>query len=577
MLILLAIFLLLLIPSAMLILYLARPKFGIQWLLAVLGVLVVWPMVLLARTNTPQLIALFSWKPETLFPLSPALLIDGISWPFALALVTLALSLMLTSVAQLGRSTGIVPSQAPPAEIIEVPGEADSSVGINPEENPRIIEEDPASNWPSWAGILILTSLGLVAVTAGNLLTLLLAWAALDIFELVILLGQVLQSSIRERIVLAFSARVAGIATLLLAGIVLWSKGGLLTFDAISPQVSLYLVLAAGLRLGILPLLLPFIQELPLRRGLGTALRLIPASASLILLARVSTVGVSGEAIPLLLGLSALAGLFSARNWLVAPNELSGRPYWILGTASLAIAAAILAHPGASLAWGIASLFSGGLVFSASLRHRNLIPIFALALLNISALPFSPTWQGTSLYQFAPPIAPTINPILSYLFELSFLITQSIMLAGFLRHSLRGLVPVSNEPSPRVERWVWLLYPIGLVILPIAHLLIGWWLRPAVKEISLSGWIMGAVALGISALFWYLSLRNPSSLTLSRFTGATSRWSNLFSLDWLYRSLWGLFRIISRLIVVISIILEGEGGILWALVLLALIFVFLQR
>ncbi len=84
-------------------------------------------------------------------------------------------------------------------------------------------------------GILILTSLGLVAVTAGNMLTLLLAWAALDVIELVILLGQMLQSKSRERIILAFSARMAGIGTVLLAGIIPWSQGPSLSFECHFP------------------------------------------------------------------------------------------------------------------------------------------------------------------------------------------------------------------------------------------------------------------------------------------------------------------------------------------------------
>ena len=578
MLILIAIFILILIPFAMMVLYLARPKFHIQWLMAVLGILIVWPMVMIARTEIPQSIALFSWKPETLFPLSPSLLLDNISWPFALALVTLALSLMLTSVAQMGYSSGRVVSHTSGSIENELPGEPDGSIEANPEKNPIEAEkEDTSSNWRAWAGILILTSLGLVAVMAGNLLTLLLAWAALDIIELVILLGQTTQSSIRERIVLSFSARVAGIATLLLAAIVLWSKGGLLTFNAISSQVGLYLVLAAGLRLGVLPLHHLFSQEPPLKGGLGTALRLIPVSASLILLARVATVGIIGEAIPYLLGFSALAGLFAARNWLAAPDEISGRPYWILGTAALVVAATVQALPGASLAWGVASLFCGGLIFSTSLRHRYLIPILIFGVLNFSALPFTPAWQGINLYQFAPNQSHPYNLILSYVFSIIFLIIQSVILAGFLRHALRGLIPGSIEQSPTVERWVWLLYPIGLIILPVAHLLIGWWSLPAFNEIPLSGWILGAVALGIAAFVLYLSLRYPHASTLSNPTWIASSWNSIFSFNWLYRTLWGLFHTFSRLIATISMVLEGEGGILWALVLLALIFVFLQR
>src|SRR4030066_2196606 len=104
MLILLTIFLLLFIPFAMLILHLARPKFSIQGFLVVLAVLAGWPMVLLAKSAVPQTITLLRWQPVSFFPISPALLIDDISWYFALAVISLALTSVVTSIAQLGQS-----------------------------------------------------------------------------------------------------------------------------------------------------------------------------------------------------------------------------------------------------------------------------------------------------------------------------------------------------------------------------------------------------------------------------------------------------------------------------------------
>jgi len=85
-----AIFLLLLTPVAMVILHLLRPRLDkYQWLIAILGSFLAWPMVLLVRVNMPHSVTLLVWQPESLFPTSPSLLIDTISWPFALAMVSL--------------------------------------------------------------------------------------------------------------------------------------------------------------------------------------------------------------------------------------------------------------------------------------------------------------------------------------------------------------------------------------------------------------------------------------------------------------------------------------------------------
>lgn len=533
-------------------------------------------MVLLARADVPRVITLFSWEPATLFPVSPSLLIDDISWYFALALMSLSLSLIVTSISRLGQTHKSDLNQIQnKIGVIEGQGIPDEAISSG---KPVSIEEHGlTSNWQSWAGILVLTSLGLVAVTAGNMLTLLLAWAALDMIELVILLGQVIESKSRERIILAFTARMAGIGTVLLAGIIPWSQGIPLSFEAISQSTSIYLLLAAGLRLGVLPLHLPLIHVLPLRRGLGTVLRLVPAASSYILLVRVANIGVLGPATPYLLGLTALAGLYAAMNWMSARDELNGRPLWLIGTASLAVAAAILNHPTAAIAWSMASILSGGLIFSISMRHKNLIPIAFLGLINLSALPFSPTWLGTALYQNSSSFSEIIPPFLLYLFSFAFFLVHSLLLAGFIRHAIRGIFPSRERPVEHVERWVWFLYPIGLVFITVTHFLIGLWLHPNLNEIPFTGWIMGVSAVIISLLIWYIPWRYSQAFLPKDQPIKTSPLNNLFSLEWMYRLFWRLFRLITRLIALISTILEGDGGILWALVLFALIFVFLQR
>jgi hypothetical protein len=550
MLIFLAILTLLLTPLVMALTRLYRPRFGYQWILAVLGALIVWPMVLVSRLNLPQRVALIHWRPEAFFPISPELLIDEISWPFAMALATVPLALLLTSVARLGQA----PSPA------------------TPDSQPL------AADWRAWSATLALTGLGLVAVTAGNPLTLLLSWAALDIVELLILLGQQRQSAVRERVVIAFSARVAGIAVLLLAGIVAWSSGSNLAFVEIPSQSSLYLLLASGLRLGVLPLYLPMQHELIARRGLGTALRLVSWAASLVLLARTASVMEVGSLTIYWLALSALAAIFGASGWLTAPDELAGRPFWALGTASLAVAAALLFQPGACLAWGLVSLLPGGLIFTLWPRHRNLLPFALLGLLGLTALPFTPAWNGTGIYLFSAglvqisgkpePLFRALLPLISLL----YLIAHAMLIAGYLRHALAGS---SENPAP-IERWVWLVYPTGLALFALTHLGIGWTSLPQFEALPWPAWISGIAATLLGLLIWRLSLRlrRPAAATSPMQTPST--WVRLLSLNWLYRSFWHAYRLLSRLVSLVSAILEGEGGILWTLVILALLLTFLQ-
>jgi len=574
MLLLLTIFLFIFFSLVMIILHLVRPRFNVQGFLAVLAVLVGWILVFLARSDITKLIPLLQWQPDSLFNLSPSLVIDGNSWYFALALASLAFSVVISSITQLGQNplTDQITSQKQ-IPLVEEPVSSTDSIPLI---QPSLITGDQLTpGWLLWASILTITSLGLLAVTAGNLLTLLLAWTALDIIELVILLGQMMRSRTRERIILAFSARMAGICIVLTAGVMLGSRGASLSFDSISHPVSTLLVIAAGLRLGVLPLHLPFTTGLPINRHLGTILRLVPAGSSYILLVRLSSVGVTESVIPYLLGFTVLAGVYAAVNWLRSKDELAGRLYWLLGTSSLVVTAATLHQPAACLAWSITSLLSGGLIFSMSFRHKNLLPVALLGILNLSALPFTPTWQGTTLYQFSSAFGLNLTGFAVISFFLLFI--QAFLLAGFARHTLRGNVQNREILSGHIERWVWFLYPLGLIFIAISHLLISGLLYPNIYNVTLSGWVMGPVVLIFAGIILYLAWHYPQLSHPALDSNIRSAWDRLLSLNWLYRFLWRLFHSLSRLFALVSTILEGDGGLLWALVLFGLIFVFLQR
>jgi hypothetical protein len=48
-------------------------------------------------------------------------------------------------------------------------------------------------------------------------------------------------------------------------------------------------------------------------------------------------------------------------------------------------------------------------------------------------------------------------------------------------------------------------------------------------------------------------------------------------LQWLYRLLWEVYRTLSRLARFINAVLDGEGGVLWALLLLTLLMAFIMQ
>jgi hypothetical protein len=509
MLALLPIILLLLTPGVMLVIRIVRPGFTYYYLLAVAGSSLTWITMLVLGFQLPQTIRLLEWSPESLFPASPTLLADQSTWPYAFAVATLALSAILTAVARITQHS-----------------------------------------WKTWVSTLTVASMGMLAIFSGNLLTLLLAWAAIDLVELIIFFIQVNDSSARERAVVSFSARTAGIVLLLWAGVVV-APGDPFIFSDIPAAASVYLLVAAGLRLGVLPLHLPFAQELPLRRGLGSILRLAPAASSLMLLTRTATVGVAQPIQPYLFTLAGLAAIYGAIGWITATDELRGRPFWILGMAALAVASAIKGHPQASQAWGLACLLTGGLLFLSSAKYRSLLIIFILGILGLTGLPFTPAWDGAHLY--AAPFD-VFLPI--------FLISQAILMTGYLRHALAASSDLSGS-----ERWIRTVYPLGLGLLPLSHYLIAWQTPlPHDNTGNYAEWWAGLSVLIITALLIFIGQRDlhlPSVIM--------PVWNRLYSLKWMANLAWALYRSVGKVIVIATNIMEGSGGVLWAMVLLVIL------
>jgi hypothetical protein len=492
---------------ALLVLRAARPAFRSAWLIAAGSALAAWLMIFFWQLQMPIAFELPSWQPADLFADAPAFLADRLSWPLALSIATLTLGTLLTAVVR---------------------------------------ENFP--NSMTWAGMLMLGGISLWAVTASNPLTLVLVWAAIDLAELITQLRSVDSPQASERVVVAFSTRIIGISLLLWANVVGVNAGARLEFLYMPPQAGIYLIAAAGLRLGVLPLHLPYGSESAIRRGFGTMLRLSSAISSLVLLARVPAEATNSPATIFLLILSAIAAVYGGWMWLRAPDELSGRPFWMIGTAALAVSAALQSNPLGAIAWGCALILAGGALFLVSVQDRTLSRVLLVGLWGLSALPLSLTasaWINRAAW---------IWP---------FLIAAQVMLAaGWVRHALRPGARGNYQSHPI---WARGTYSAGIGLFLFTELLLGWY-----------GWdgalILGAWPFGIAASLLTLGLvwAIPRIQTLNP---GRAHWVRPFGgsrLDKLYGSLWELYHQFGRLTDAITTMLEGSSGIMWALLFLAI-------
>jgi hypothetical protein len=492
---------------AMVILRVMRPDFRPAWLIAVGGALLAWLMIFFWQLQMPLSFQLPSWQPASLFADSPGFLVDGLSWPYAISILSLTLAVLLTAVVR---------------------------------------ENFPDSL--TWAGVLMLSGLSLLAVTASNPLTLVMAWAAIDIAELIAQLRSVDTPQASERVVFAFSTRALGIGLLLWANIVSVNAGTRLDFLSMPAQAGLYLVAAAGLRLGVLPLHLPYTGETAMRRGFGTMVRLTSAASSLVLLARIPAESVSSPVRIFMLVLAVLAAIYGGWMWLRAPDELTGRPFWIIGMSALAVSAALQANAVAAVAWGCALILAGGALFLISVQHTLLNRVMLIGAWGISALPFSLTasaWTSTAGWLF---------PFL--------LLAQAMLTAGWIRLALRPGARISYESQLIWARGIYLT-GIGLPLFTIISLgLFGW-----DGSLQLGAWVIGLiVSLLTLGLIWAV----PRIRTLNP---SRAHWIQPGNSSWLergYSALWELYRQLGQVTQAVTTTLEGNSGIMWTLLFIAL-------
>ncbi len=402
-----------------------------------------------------------------------------------------------------------------------------------------------------WAGTLTLCALGILAVAAANPVTMALAWSIIDLVELVIMLRSTGGESQSGSVVVAFSVRLAGTGLLLWANSASIAAGTPLLFSSIPANVGIYLLMAAALRLGVLPLHLPYRKENVVRRGFGTCLRLVSASASLILLARIPASSLRSPLTPFLLILAGVTSLYAGWMWLRSSDEILGRPFWVLGLASLAVADSLRGNPLGSVGWGISLILCGSLVFLFSARQKQILWIPFLGLWTMTGLPFS---MNASVWH--------TNSNLSWLFSSPLILAQAFLMAGFLKHCFgHGETTLESQ-----EKWGKLIYPSGLILLTVTGIVLGIWGWDGARLIGLWWWSVPAVL--FTAVITFLARKFLVRLSQGNVSG---RWIEILPLAWSYKFISQIFNLIQRATDLFTASLEGEGGLLWSFLILVLI------
>lgn len=506
---------------AILILQRVRPSYGDSWLVALGVSLIVWGLVLALHWQENAAVSLGMWWPvdRTVFLTFQA---DRISWMYAFSLASLGMAVALTAAVRLRY-------------------EISSLV---------------------WTETLLLQGAGLLVVLSGSFTTLIFVWTVIDIVELLVMLSNVRRPALRQSAVLSFMFSISGTFMVVWATVRSQAFGTPLNMTNIIPEVGLLLILAVGLRLGVVPLHLPYGEEPRLRRGLGTIVRLSTAASSLVVLARLPMQAIPDRWNTFMLVFAALAAVYGGAMWAAAKNELDGRPFLVIAVAGMAFACVIQGNPIASIAWGVGLILYGGLIFLAS-HHKLPVKIIAgVGVIGFSGLPFTPTangWSGLVGPQFSAA-------------SVFFILAHALVMLGVLRHATRPTEEING-----LESWARIVYPAGLGGL----IVIGWVIAMIGQAggLAIGVWWAAALAVLLAGGGWWVLSRTEVRQEAVEGEGwfaivarPVGHWIGvIFGLNWLYRSIFFFYRLLQQLVNFFSLLLEGQGGMLWALLLLALL------
>lgn len=482
------------------------------WLMVLGSVFLGWLALLLGSGGRAGTLDVSVWRPERLFSAELVLQLGSAQWEVLYAAATLLIVLVLTAPARDG-------------------------------------EERPSE----WALFLVYSSLSLLAMMAGNLLTLSLLLIVLDITCFVFVLQRTGEGPGGQQAIVKLGVESVGVLLLLTAGLIGTLERGEGHFaGGETAALALMLALGVGLRIELEPLPLGLPPDSASRRSIGALMRLMPPAILLVQL-----------------GLQWPAGFVAAyQGWLIALGAVaagSAGLAWAFAVRALDARAALVA-----CAAGLGLLASGGVSqgLNAAMSAVAVLLLLAGGLASVAEVhtPFHRIWPAAlAIASLGFPLTPAgavLRPLGEG--EANWLLGIAIGLGlGLLAAGLGQMTAIQETPWRRAEGYSRLLYGVGLALCPVAA--VGFGLRQGL-EISVPALLgLGASLVSASLAILVRRMRPEAGLLRAR------RFVGWLDASPLVRALWSLYGGLLAMARGVGTTLEGEGAFLWVMALVAFV------
>ena len=504
---------------------LARGKrtIGSLWLLLAVAVILVWGSLLAMYSFLPQPLKINNWFSIDGTSLEIVFHFGKKAWLYSFALITSLIGVVFVDATRLHQKKTIT----------------------------------------DWIEILLLTSIGLLSVLSASALAFILTWTLIDLVEMFIWAKVVSEESITKEAIIGFGWRFLG-TFLVVAALVLGNlDGSTFSLDTVSGVSLLFCILGSILRSGILPFKLPYSYETGFQRSLGAFLRILAPLSSIIFLSNLAVPEkITGWLGFIFIG-CLVAVVFGSIKVLSSKNEISARPYWVLSFFCFAVISYLRGYVDGALYWGFLMAVIGTWVLVYSYRPGKMNYLLWIIPAGMIGLPFTPSLpaiEGISTKPF---------PVVNLLLWLSL----ALLIASVIKFGIR-----QAQKTELLENWVRLFFVVGQVILTIAPFLISIWEYRKFANLQYL-WVTFIIVIFLTGVLVILLsnkvkdaiLSSRVSVLVEESASLEKVFSSFLRLNWLNNIFTAIGEFLKQIINGFNRVLEGEAGILWALVFLAIL------
>jgi len=380
----------------------------------------------------------------------------------------------------------------------------------------------------------------LIALLADSAYTLMFTWTLIELILLFRTINKKNHFEPNRRSFLAILFRLGSPLLLIFATLVSTGAGTELFISDFQAKAGPYVVLAGAIALVGWFDFFKSERDTARKAVPGNLSEFLPASLGLMLLIRGAAMVVGNTPNPLILTLAALGLLIICVFGILLDIP---KKTWLVGCLGLIIFSALTAGSEVTLSWGMVFLLPGFLLSTEFKEKKQAILALVIGSIGILPLPFFPAWGGTDFFQGG--------------IGILFAVSAGVILAGIVKHNLRKFKEKQFQSNENP-----LLLIIGSAVLLVSQLAIALSIdllgsSKTFLSRPFAAWI--PVPLVILFSIWGDRVPKLKSINLERIKLRivnTTKIVLMVGTDF-----------VERIISLLTRLFEGEGGLIWALLI----------